>query len=66
MFPPLCFIDISSGVIPEESKEYLKDSMSEEDYALISNDENPGLQFKFKLIELFANNDLISNKNILQ
>ena len=66
MFPPLCFIDISSGVVPEESKEYLKESMSEEDYALISNNEDPGLQFKFKLLELFANNDLISNKNSLQ
>ena len=62
MFPPLCFIDISSGVVPEESKEYLKENMSEEEYALISSNDTPGIQFKFKLLEFFANNDLISIK----
>ncbi len=30
--PPLCFIDVSSGVVPEESKEILKENMSEEDF----------------------------------
>ena len=58
MFPPLCFIDISSGIVPEESKEYLKNNMSDEDFALISNQENNTLQFKFKLLELFASNGL--------
>lgn len=24
MFPPLCFVDISSGIVPEESKEFLR------------------------------------------
>lgn len=62
MFPPLCFIDISSGVIPNESKEYLKDNMSEEDYALISNNSNSELKFKFKLLEFFADNKLLSKK----
>ena len=54
MFPPLCFIDISSGIVPEESKEYLKSNMSEEEYALISETDDIGLQFKFKLLEFFA------------
>ena len=62
MFPPLCFIDISSGIVPEESKNSLKDSMTEEEYSLISNQKDNNLKFKFKLLELFANTDLISMK----
>ncbi len=53
MFPPLCFIDISSGVVPEESKQYMKDNMEEEEYALISSNEDPDMNFKFKLLEMF-------------
>lgn len=54
MFPPLCFVDVSSGVVPDDSKELLKDSMSEEDYSLItSSEESSDVQFKFKLVELF-------------
>ena len=62
MFPPLCFVDISSGVVPEESKEYLQNNMSEEEYALVS--DNPGfdIKFKFKLLEFFNNNGLITAK----
>ena len=60
MFPPLCFIDISSGIVPEESKEYLKENMSEEEYGLISSNDDNSLHFKFKLLEFFANNNLIS------
>ena len=53
MFPPLCFIDISSGIVPDESKEFLQNSMSEEEYALISSEDNDNLNFKFKLLEFF-------------
>lgn len=64
MFPPLCFIDVSSGVVPDESKETLKNTMSEEDYALISeNDSNKGISFKFKILEFFGNNNFITAKN---
>ena len=55
MFPPLCFIDVTSGVVPEESKEILKENMNEEDYALVSkSDTKPEITFKFKVLELFA------------
>ncbi len=60
MFPPLCFIDISSGVVPEDSKDYLKENMSEEEYKLISSEEDNVFNLKFKLLEFFANNHLIS------
>lgn len=63
MFPPLCFIDVTSGVVPDESKEDLQENMSEEDYALISDSETPEIKFKFKLLEFFTNSGLITAKN---
>ena len=54
MFPPLCFVDVSSGVVPDESKENLQENLSDEDYSLIS-DDNPISQIKFKIVELFKN-----------
>ena len=32
MFPPLCFIDASLGIVPEESKETLKILLTEDAY----------------------------------
>ena len=55
MFPPLCFVDMSTGIVPDESKHTMKDNLPEEEYALISdNGNNSSLNFKFKLIELFS------------
>lgn len=63
MFPPLCFIDISSGTVPESSKEVLKDELSEEEFALVSNDSNSDINFKFKLLEIFSNSKMLTAKN---
>ena len=63
MFPPLCFVDISSGVVPNESKEVLQDNLTEEEFALISDKSSDEIQFKFKLLELFNKTDLITAKN---
>lgn len=54
LFPPLCFVDISSGVIDEESEELLKDNLSEEEFAIITSDSET-IKFKFKIVELFSN-----------
>ena len=62
MFPPLCFVDISSGVVPEDSKEMLENNLSEEEFALVSDKSNAEIQFKFKLLELFNKQDLITAK----
>ena len=61
MFPTLCFVDVSNGIVPEESKEDLENNMQEEEYNLISSDD---LQFKlkFKLVELFENAKIIMAK----
>lgn len=56
MFPPLCFVDVSSGIVPDDSKEQLEESMPEEDYDLITkSDDSSDVHFKFKIVELFEN-----------
>ena len=55
MFPPLCFIDVSSGIVPDESKEEIKENLNDEEYDLISKTDNSQINFKFKLIEFFQN-----------
>ena len=62
MFPPLCFVDISSGIVPEKSKQELKNNLSKEEFALVSNNRNNGIQFKFKILEFFNNNGFITAK----
>ena len=51
MFPPLCFVDMSTGIVPEESKETIKNNLPNEEYALISDNKSSDIHFKFKLIE---------------
>ena len=63
MFPSLCFVDVSSGIVPEESKEELQNVLSDEEYSIISDNSNYEVKFKFKLLEFFANNNLITAKN---
>ena len=56
MFPPLCFVDVTSGVVPNESKEIIKENLNnDEEYSIISDKEDIGIQFKFSLIEFFKN-----------
>ena len=62
MFPPLCFVDISSGIVSEESKEYLQDNMTEEEYALVSDNSSSDIKFKFKILEFFNQNGLTTAK----
>lgn len=62
MFPSLCFIDVSSGIVPEESKDKLKNVLSDEEYSLITDNSDTATQFKFKLLELFGKNDLSISK----
>ena len=54
LFPPLCFVDISSGIIDEESKENLKENLSEEEFAIITNNSET-IKLKFKILEIFSN-----------
>ena len=54
MFPPLCFVNITNGIVPEESKEVIKENLSSEEYELVSENNNE-INLKFKIVELFQN-----------
>lgn len=56
MFPPLCFVDMTSGIVPDKSKKTLENSLpTEEEYILVTDNKPSDIQFKFKLVELFQN-----------
>ena len=62
MFPPLCFVDVTTGIVPDNSKDDLKQNLSDEEYKIISDTESLDITLKFKLIEFFENNGLITAK----
>ena len=51
LFPPLCFIDISSGYLSEEDSKVLENNLTEEEFMLISSS-SPDIKLKFKMLEL--------------
>jgi len=56
LFPPLCFIDVTHGAVPESAKEDLKAVLSEEEYSIITMAESENdipIKIKFKIVELF-------------
>lgn len=55
MFPPLCFVDVTSGVVPDESKTMIQNNLSDEEYNIVSNQPSSDIKFKFSLIEMFQN-----------
>ena len=62
LYPSLCFVDISNGTVPEPSKKELKNILSDEEYALIT-ENTPTYNFKFKLVELFSNSFRLGQMN---
>lgn len=60
LFPPLCFVNSSTGVVPADSKNTLKENINSESYEIISegnnsNDNTSDIKIKFKIIEFFNN-----------
>ena len=56
LFPPLCFVDATHGSMPDSVKEKLKESLTEEDYGIITSVDSSGdipVKIKFKLVEVF-------------
>ena len=62
LYPSLCFVDITSGIVPQESKEQLQEDLNDEEYKIISNTDTP-INIKFKLIEFFTQNNIITAKS---
>ena len=46
LYPPLCFTDASGGVLPDDSKEILKENVSATDYEYLEDNE-PIFRFKY-------------------
>ena len=44
LYPPLCFVDITHGVLPQEEKAELKEILGEEEYAVV---DTYSLEFKY-------------------
>ena len=67
MFPPLCFVDVSTGIVPEESKDLMKENLTDEEYNLIctgnNSKDNSDIEFKFKIVEILNHTKLITAKN---
>lgn len=59
MFPPLCFVDVSSGIVNDDSKELMKDNLQAEEYSLIS-EQTDVVKFKFKIVEFLQSKDLFT------
>ena len=59
LFPPLCFVNSSTGIVPEDSKNMLKENINSESYEIISegnkSKNTSDIKIKFKIIE-FLNN----------
>ncbi len=51
MFPPLCYIDAASGVVPLEGKDQLKNQLNEEQYNLITHQKDRPYQIRFKIVD---------------
>ena len=54
MYPSLCFVDSTYQVVPNSSKEKLKESLSEEEYNSLL-DGGDKVQYSSKIIEWIGN-----------
>lgn len=59
MFPPLCFVDITHGTVPDETKKELQKVLTEDEYNIIvsaKTDDVIPVKVKFKIVELWQQN----------
>ena len=54
MYPALCFVDSTYQVVPETSKEQLKQNLTEEEYNSLL-DGGDGVSYSFKIVEWIQN-----------
>lgn len=66
MFPPMCFVDVTSGEVNQESKDNLAETLTQEEYTVISAlGEESGVTpvIKFKIVEWWQEKWLIRECN---
>lgn len=55
MYPSLCFLDETHGIVPEQSKEKLQEELTEEDYEALQP------EYRFKLLEVIKESSWVHN-----
>ncbi len=61
LFPPLCFVDVTHGTVPEPVKEDLKNALTDEEYSIVTSvetDEEIPVKIKFKIVEFFQDSKI--------
>lgn len=61
LFPPLCFVDVTHGTVPDSVKDDLKEVLSDEEYKIIASAEEEAdipIKIKFKIVEFFENSKI--------
>ena len=61
LFPPLCFVDVTHGTVPDFAKERLKEALPEEEYDIVTmadDEDDIPIKIKFKIVELFQDSKL--------
>lgn len=56
LFPPLCFVDVTHGTIPDSVKENLRNALTDEEYGIITSSYEKNdvpIKIKFKIVEIF-------------
>jgi stage II sporulation protein R len=56
LFPPLCFVDVTHGTVPDSVKEDLKEVLTQEEYNILTSADEESdipIKVKFKIVELF-------------
>ncbi len=56
LFPPLCYVG-TDETIPEKDRAILQESLTEDEYEVITNQDAINIQFKFKLLEMYGKQD---------
>ena len=56
LFPPLCFVDVTHGTVPDSVKEDLKKVLTDEEYDVVTSSDSESeipIKIKFKIVEMF-------------
>lgn len=61
LFPPLCFVDVTHGTVPDSVKDNLKEVLTDEEYKIVTSlddDSDIPVRIKFKIVEIFQDSKI--------
>lgn len=62
LYPPLCFVDSSYAVVPDTSKELLREALEPSDYLKLNKD-NTKIHVRLKLAELLSKQEKLTSQS---